>query len=144
MTESHVHKSAIDTDIVCDLRTSQASAERELTFRKEWGSIFPMDDNDQDIARRLIALRKRLGFEKQSDFAKEIGLEKSSYNPFETGERPLTLNAARRIRRRFGISVDWLLFGDLGQPSQNIAIELGPNPGAIQSTSKPAKRRRTG
>ncbi len=88
MTESHVHKSAIDTDIVCDLRTSQASAERELTFRKEWGSIFPMDDNDQDIARRLIALRKRLGFEKQSDFAKEIGLEKSSYNPFETRRTP--------------------------------------------------------
>jgi transcriptional regulator with XRE-family HTH domain len=103
-----------------------------------------MDDTDHDIARRLIALRKKLGFEKQADFAKAIGLEKSSYNPFETGERPLTLNAARRIRRRFGISLDWLLFGDLGQPSQNIAIELGPNPGEIQPPSKPAKRRRAG
>jgi transcriptional regulator with XRE-family HTH domain len=102
--------------------------------------MFPMDDSDQDIALRLIALRKRLGYAKQSDFAKEIGLEKSSYNPFETGDRPLTLNAARRIRRRFGISADWLLFGDLGQPSQNIAIELGPTPGASKAPRKPSKR----
>lgn len=83
---------------------------------------------DDDIIQRLVAARRKLGFEKQSEFAKALGLGKNVYNPFEKGTRPLTLDVARRIRKRFGISVDWLLFGDVGQPNEALAIELGPNP----------------
>lgn len=97
-------------------------------------------DTDQDIAGRLIALRKRLQLS-QTQFAEAIGLAKNIYNPFEKAARPLTLDAARRIRRRFGISTDWLFFGDVGQPSEGVARELGPNPGAIEATKAPKQKR---
>lgn len=100
-----------------------------------------MIGGDEEIPQRLVALRKRLGFDKQSDFADALGLGKNVYNPFEKGTRPLTLDVARRIRRRFGVSIDWLLFGDIGQPNEPLALELGPNPNS-EAPSKP-KRAKT-
>lgn len=104
-----------------------------------------MIGNDDDIPQRLVALRKRLGYEKQSDFAAALDLGKNVYNPFEKGTRPVTIDLVRRIRRRFGISVDWLLFGDVGQPNEPLALELGPNPGPeAQIKPKRAKARARG
>lgn len=95
---------------------------------------------DQEIIQRLIAARLKLGFEKQSDFAKALGVGKNVYNPFEKGTRPITLDVARRIRKRFGISVDWLLFGDIGQPNAAFALELGPKPNG-NLIEKPVQKR---
>lgn len=87
-----------------------------------------MENDDQDVARRLIAVRKKLGFEEQTAFAEELGLTKSTYNPFETGKRSISIQVTKRIRQRFGVSVDYLLFGDIGQPKEALAQELGPRP----------------
>lgn len=100
-----------------------------------------MDNDDHDVARRLVAVRESLGFKSQVAFAEKLDLTKSTYNPFETAERPLTMQVAKRIRQRFGISVDYLLFGDIGQPKEALAQELGPTPGA--EPSKKRKRART-
>lgn len=100
-----------------------------------------MDSDDQDVAMRLVAVRKKLGFESQTAFADKLDLTKSTYNPFETGERPLTIQVAKRIRQRFGVSVDYLLFGDIGQPKEGMALELGPKPVTEQTATK-AKRSR--
>lgn len=123
-------------NIVRTARTCQVFANGETTIRTIHGEIPPMD-TDIDIAGRLIAVRNRFKLN-QAQFAAAIGLAKNVYNPFEKGSRPLTLDAARRIRRRFGISIDWLYFGDIGQPSEGLARELGPNPGA----TRPAKTKR--
>jgi DNA-binding XRE family transcriptional regulator len=122
---------AIRRNIVRTARTCQVFANGETTIRVLHGEIPPMD-TDKDISGRLIAVRKRFGLN-QAQFAEAIGLAKNVYNPFEKASRPLTLDAARRIRRRFGISIDWLYFGDVGQPSEGIARELGPNPGAVEA-----------
>jgi DNA-binding XRE family transcriptional regulator len=117
----------MEPNIVRELRTCQPLATCETTFRESYVPIGDMED-DQDIIARLIAIRTREGMS-QSEFAEALGLSKTIYNPFERGKRPLTLDAARRIRRRFGYSVDWLLFGDIGQPNETVARELGPQPG---------------
>lgn len=100
-----------------------------------------MDSPDQ-IRRRLIAVRKFVAPNlRQTEFAKTIGLEKNVYNPMEKGARPLTMDAARRIRRRWGVSVDWLLFGDFGLDQRDILQKIGPDPDVeVETKPKPVRK----
>jgi transcriptional regulator with XRE-family HTH domain len=140
MIDGQVQLSVIPSAIVRTVRTVKAFAKGETTFRAECGAIAPMD-SDEETALRLIAVRKHLGLN-QSEMADKLNIAKNTLNGFEKGARSLTLETAKRIRQRFGISVDWLLFGDIGQPSQGLAIELGPNPGHEERPAKPQKRGR--
>lgn len=78
--------------------------------------IDPDDTGDEanDIARRLRLTRRALGFDdrQQKLFGEEAGLEQSSYNKFETGDRKLTLQAAMKLCHRYGLTLDWLYRGD--------------------------------
>ena len=71
-----------------------------------------MIDPPEIMGPRLKRLRLALGFRTQVEFAKKIGIEKNTYNPFETGKRPLTFEVACSIRRKFKIPVDYLFWGD--------------------------------
>lgn len=114
---------SMDAVIVRNLRTCQEFATRETTFSSECGAIgLGMDSNDI-IAARLKGLRKVLNIKHQSEFAKKLGIEKNTYNPFEKGTRPLTFETASLIRRRFGVPIDWLFFGDAGQISREMLLE---------------------
>lgn len=85
----------------------------------------PHAESTAAIAHRLKATREALGFDKQSDFAKQLGLDKSSYNLFENGKRRLTNAVALRLRRKFGISLDWLYCGDVSSLPNKITSKLG-------------------
>lgn len=102
-------------------------------------------DTDHDVARRLIAVREHFKLT-QVAFAEKLHIAKNTLNGFEKANRQLTLETAKRIRQRFGVSVDWLLFGDIGQPSHGLVVELGPVPNVKQDEAakpaKPVKRRR--
>lgn len=143
MIESQVI-SMTDT-IVRKLRTCQALAICETTIRAGSGQILPMD-TDRDVARRLIAVREHFTLS-QVAFAGKLHIAKNTLNGFETAKRPLTMETAKRIRQRFGVSVDWLLFGDVGQPSHDLVIQLGPAPEVEKDTAAlqpPAKRKKAG
>jgi len=101
---------------------------------------FAMDSTDI-IARRLIALRKELGFATQEAFAIELDMTKSTYNPFETGKRALTFEAACKIRRRFGVPVDWLFFGDVPQIRTDVLAKIGPEPKRTVRESRTSRRK---
>lgn len=141
MMESQVSMGGI---IVRDLRTSQGFANCETTFVVGCVPMRTAMDNENAIIRRLIAVRKHIaGDLNQQEFARSIGLEKNIYNPFEKGKRPLTLDAARRIRRRWGVSVDWLLFGDFGLDQREALLKIGPEPDLReQSAAKPEPKRK--
>lgn len=94
-------------------------------------------DTDLEISNRLAALREKLGLD-QTTFAKSLGIEKNTYNAYERGKRPLTIETAKKIRKRYGISVDWLLFGDVGQPNHQFLLSIDPAP----SVEKPAPVRK--
>ncbi len=100
-----------------------------------------MMDPPHIVSGRLRALRIELGFKSQSAFAEKLGIDKSTYNPYETGARPLTFETACLIRRHFGISIDWLFFGDLQQSAIQTMAKIGrgdevPSPRAKRSASK--------
>lgn len=73
----------------------------------------------------------------QVQFAEKLNIAKNTLNGYETGERPLPAEKARRLRERFGISLDWLLYGDIGQPGYEVAVKLGPKP-TIKADAKAA------
>lgn len=69
--------------------------------------------SDDPDARRLALTRLALGYATQKAFAKAAGIEENTYNPFETGKRPLNYLAARLICRRIpGPTTEWLLEGN--------------------------------
>jgi transcriptional regulator with XRE-family HTH domain len=84
-----------------------------------------MMDPPEIISSRLKALRRELGIKTQSAFAERLGIDKSTYNLYETGKRPLTFETACLIRREFGISIDWLFFGDLQQSALQTMARIG-------------------
>jgi transcriptional regulator with XRE-family HTH domain len=55
-------------------------------------------DTDLEVSNRLAALREKLGLD-QASFAKSLGIEKNTYNAYERGKRPLTIETAKKIRR---------------------------------------------
>jgi transcriptional regulator with XRE-family HTH domain len=139
MTDSQL---SMESPIVRTLRTRQGFATRETTFRGLHGEISTMDSDD-DIARRLIAVREHFTLS-QVDFAGKLHIAKNTLNGFEKAKRPLTIETAKRIRDRFGVSTDWLLYGDVGQPSHDLAVSLGPVPDVKKDaeTPKRGKKRR--
>jgi len=74
-----------------------------------------MIDPPEIIGPRLKALRKAIGYESQTAFAKEIHVEKNTYNPWETGARPLTFEGACNIKDRFRIPLDYLFYGEAAE-----------------------------
>jgi transcriptional regulator with XRE-family HTH domain len=64
------------------------------------------------VALRLAMTRVALGFENQADFAKRANLSQNRYNQYETGERRITIDAAMKLKKAFGISLDWIYDGD--------------------------------
>jgi ribosome-binding protein aMBF1 (putative translation factor) len=97
--------------IVRKVRTRQGFMTDELKVSSEPAKIQNMTDELRTAARRLLLTRRALGLS-QVEFCRQIGVEKNVYNPFEKGHRPITLNVARKIRKRFGISLDWIIEGD--------------------------------
>lgn len=104
-----------------------------------------MIDSPEIVAGRLRALRKELGFKTQTAFADKIGIDKSTYNLYENGKRPLTFETALMIRRQWNISIDWLFFGDLGTTAHDMIVKLGRFPGDAERAQaahrKPRKHR---
>lgn len=71
-----------------------------------------MPDSLKTIAGRLERTRLALGFDSQEAFGLTLGYGKGTYNPWETGERRISLDAAIRLREVHKISLDWTYCGD--------------------------------
>lgn len=111
--------------IVCAVQTSQVFALRKTTFRPENVEIGGMIDPPEIIGQRLERLRIELGFKTQTAFADALGIDKSTYSLYKTGDRQLTFETACLIRQNWGISLDWLFFGDLHQSAIQTMAKIG-------------------
>lgn len=74
---------------------------------------WPMPSRQEaiEIAARLKAARMAIN-PNQSEFARRAGLTQNRYNQYETAERPLTLDAALKLRDTYGLTLDYLFRGD--------------------------------
>lgn len=122
MTKSDV---IMAPNIVCAVQTSQVFAFRKTTFSAKDVEIGGMIDPPDIIGKRLEALRVELGFKTQTAFAEALGIDKSTYSLYKTGDRQLTFETACLIRQNWGISLDWLFFGDLHQSAIQTMAKIG-------------------
>jgi transcriptional regulator with XRE-family HTH domain len=77
----------------------------------------------QDIAARLRHTREALGLN-QREFAIRADLKANRYSQYETGVRPLTIEAALNICEQYGVTLDWLYRGDRSTLPHRLAIEI--------------------
>lgn len=68
-------------------------------------------ESREAIAERLATYRLSMGLNK-TDFARRLSISEQSYGSFENATRDLTLSAAKKLRARFGLSLDFLYFGN--------------------------------
>ena len=81
------------------------------------------DDDRSAVAARLKRVREVLGMSKK-DFAEKAGLSMQQYGPFENGIRDLSLSAAKQLRRTYGLSLEFLYFGNTDDLPTRISREL--------------------
>ena len=72
------------------------------------------NNSEAAVAGRLRELRLALGFTNQSEFARQSDIPIGDWNHFEKNRRQLPLSAARKLRLRWGVTLDWLYEGDDG------------------------------
>jgi len=106
-----------------------------------------MPDPREVIFGRLEALRFELdaidpkaGFGVEGKFAAAVGIDKTTYSLIKKLERDLPFTAACRIKDRWGISLDWLYYGEQTAGAQ-IMAKIGRGP--IEA-KRPTPKRKAG
>jgi transcriptional regulator with XRE-family HTH domain len=63
------------------------------------------------IAPRLAALRSFTKLN-QDAFAETLGITQPAWSQFESGRRRITLDVAATLAERYGVTLDWIYFGE--------------------------------
>lgn len=85
-----------------------------------------LEDKGDDIAavaERLKAARLALGMEKK-EFAERADMGMQTYGPFENAKRPLSLEAAKKLRKAYGLPLEFMYFGKIDDLPHKIAAKL--------------------
>lgn len=79
------------------------------------------------MAERVVMTRLALGYPVQADLCRAIGVEPNRWNQYEGGGTPrrrITLAVVEKLKRRFGVTSDWIYFGDLRGLPRELADKL--------------------
>jgi transcriptional regulator with XRE-family HTH domain len=79
-------------------------------------------DSFEAVAARLKHIREVLGVNR-SVTAARLGISVQAYSGYETASRYLTLETAKRLHRKHGISLDFIYFGNLGNLPHRFAVD---------------------
>ena len=75
-----------------------------------------MDDKKtrpfEDIATRLKWHRTKVLGQTQAEFVESIGVKRSAYSLWEAGTQRLSLDGALVLRKKYGLSLDFLYEGN--------------------------------
>lgn len=146
ITESDV---IMDGTIVCTLQTCQEFANRQPTFEAKCDAMGSMTDPREIIVWRLEGLKQAYLPKDATDqaFAVAIGLDKSTYSSIKKCDRNLSFETGCYIKEKWGISLDWLFYGDLQQSAVQVMANIGRRPQLElvmpQKQSKPKAKRKT-
>lgn len=70
-----------------------------------------LKDGRQESANRLREIRINMG-ESQEQFAEYLDMSLSAYKKIESAENGISVRVLRKLKERFNISSDYLLYGD--------------------------------
>jgi len=89
--------------------------------------MLPMRQESQDsteaVAARLKKVREILGLNKK-DFAERAGISEQVYGPYENARRELSLQSAKKLRKAYGLSLEFIYFGNIDDLPTRISKEL--------------------
>lgn len=95
----------------------------------------PAHSNDA-IAFRLRTLRRMLGLT-QGIIGEIAGVGRTAWGNYEKGVRRIELDAALALRRRFGVTLDWIYEGDWPSLSGKLIDELRKAEAKLGEDGKP-------
>lgn len=75
------------------------------------------------IGRRLAFAIDALG-KNQADVCREVGFSTAQLSQYCTGRRVLTLTSAIKLREAYGLTLDYLFFGDMGGLPTRVSDDL--------------------
>jgi transcriptional regulator with XRE-family HTH domain len=81
------------------------------------------------VGYRLRLLREVLGYKgrgNQKKFAAMVGIGANSWNSYEQGNSRISVINMRKLKRKTGVTSDWVYFGDTDDLPLNIARRLLP------------------
>lgn len=91
----------------------------------------PRPDSNDAIGARLRAIRIAYGYSQgqiremsQAEFARLCDIGAAAWNNAETGDNRIGLDSALKVRRKTGISLDYIFTGDERGLPHALAIEL--------------------
>lgn len=82
-----------------------------------------LQDSPEAVGERLKRVREMLGLTKR-EFAERADLTEQTYGPFENAKRPLSLEAAKRLRKTYGLTLEFMYFGNKSDLPHRIAKDL--------------------
>lgn len=77
----------------------------------------------KDVSERVRQLRAALGIS-QAQLCRRAGIETNAWNNYEKGRNRISVDHAIKVKRAFGVTLDWLYHGDLGGVRSDIAEKL--------------------
>jgi transcriptional regulator with XRE-family HTH domain len=81
------------------------------------------EDNIEAVAARLKRVRDILGLTKK-EFSERAGMTEQTYGPFENARRELSLSAAKKLRKRYGLPLEFMYFGKIEDLPTRISKDL--------------------
>ncbi|MCJ8139495.1 helix-turn-helix domain-containing protein [Falsirhodobacter halotolerans] len=82
-----------------------------------------MGDQREAVAARLARVRAIMDLDKKT-FAEKAGLTQQTYGPFENASRDLSLDAAKKLRKAYGLTLEFMYFGKTDDLPHKIAAKL--------------------
>ena len=82
-----------------------------------------LEDDREAVAARLRRVREILKLSKK-EFAEKAGLSMQVYGPFESAKRNLSLQSAKALRKRHGLTLEFLYFGKIEDLPTGISRNL--------------------
>ncbi|NRB19947.1 MAG: helix-turn-helix transcriptional regulator [Rhodobacteraceae bacterium] len=81
------------------------------------------EDNIDAVAKRLLRVREVLHLSKK-EFAERADMSEQAYGAFENARRELSLIAAKKLRKTYSLSLEFLYFGKIDDLPTRISKEL--------------------
>lgn len=82
-----------------------------------------LEDAPEAIGARLQRIREILGLKKK-EFAEKAGISEQAYGPWENARRQITYDGAKKIRKTYNLSLEFIYFGKIDDLPHKIAKEL--------------------
>lgn len=90
----------------------------------------------KDVAARLIQLREALGIN-AAQLCRRAGIKPNAWSNYEKAVNRISVDEAAKVRRAFGVTLDWIYHGDLSGVRSDVAEKLQ----AVERPTRIVRRR---